>query len=189
MSEITITRENFNEYFHDVRTNQPKRGQVMARYAAVAELVDGELKRDIIDMLCLHNQIESVMKILRKLAGATEQDAIKVPLEMSRDLLTLTPEQVAAKPYPFVCEFFFYTKKEHIPVDPHWSCISIDNLEQFLDAAENKCQMKARVLSDEEKPHVEPTYGHDEAGSSGAPSSDNGQAEAGSIFDGDPNTN
>jgi hypothetical protein len=188
MSDIVITNENFSQHFHDVRTNSPKRGQVMARYAATAELVDGDLKRDIIDMLCLHEQIESVMKILRKLAGATEKDAIKIPLEMSRDLLTMTPDEVAAKPYPYVCEFFFYTKKELIPVDPHWTCISIDNLEQFLDAADNKCKMTARVLSDEEKPKVEPTYGHDEAGSSGTACTDDREAEAGSIFDIDPST-
>lgn len=188
MSDVLITPENFSEYFYDVRTNRPQRGQVMARYAAVAEFVDGEMKRDIIDMLCLHNQIESAMKILRKLAGATEKDAIKVLLDMSRDLVTMSPKEVAEKPYQYVCEFFFYTKKEHIPLDPHWSCISIDNLEQFLDAADNKCQMKVRVLSDEEKPVVDSTYDHDQARSSGSAGADDRQTEAGSIFDGDTST-
>jgi hypothetical protein len=46
MSGVEITAENFDSYFFDVRKNGPKKGQVMAKFSAVAELVDeGRLKR------------------------------------------------------------------------------------------------------------------------------------------------
>ena len=51
MNEVIINENNFEEYFFDVRKHKPKHGQVMARYAAVAEFVDGMMKKNIIDLL------------------------------------------------------------------------------------------------------------------------------------------
>lgn len=150
--ELQITPENFGEYFFDVRNHQPQRGQVMARYAAAAELIDGGLKRDLIDMLCLHEAPETVAKLMRKIGCATERDSVAVPLVMAKDLLSgSSPEDVAQKPYRFVCEAFFYTQKDHIPIDdPHWSCIGLNNLNEFLDAKEQRLRMKSSILTEEE---------------------------------------
>ena len=212
MSEVEITQENFSEYFHDVRTHQPQRGQVMARYAATAELVDGGLKRDLIDILCLHETPETVVKLMKKIGCATERDSWCVPLAMAKDLLSgEAPDVVANKPYKFVCEAFFYTKKEYIPIDdPHWSCVTLNNLDEFLDAKEQRLKMNARVLSDAESKVVAEheraslmdavkiadaenppendesllTYGHDAAGSGGEEGLDDPQTDTGTILDG-----
>ncbi len=135
--ELIIDEKNFHEYFHDVRTNKPQRGQVLARYCAWAELVDGKLKRDIIEFLRFQDA-KGVPKIMRKMVNATEEDSLRVPKEMLRDLLSgMTVEQVARKEYKFLLEVFFYTKKEYVPKDdPHWSLISLVNLDKFMDDAE-----------------------------------------------------
>lgn len=212
MSELVIDQSNFNQYFHDVRTNQPQRGQVMARYAATAELIDGGLKRDLIDILCLHETPETVVKLMRKIGCATERDSWAVPLQMAKDLLSgEAPDDVAHKPYKFVCEAFFYTQKELIPLDdPHWTCVTLANLDEFLDAKDNRLKMNARVLTDAENrvvaeqdraslmdavrvadaenpPENEEgllTYGHDAARSGGEEGLDDPQAEAGAVLDG-----
>lgn len=190
MSEIEITEANFNEYFHDVRKSQPARGQVMARYAAVAEFVDGSLKRDLIDMLCAHENPETVMKLMKKLGCATDRDSISVPLAMARDLVSMSPEKVAEKPYRFVCEAFFYTLKEHIPLDPHWTCISLKNLDDFLDANDQRIKLKGRILTDAEKPTDLSTYEHYESAWSdpGEEGFDDPQTDTGPIFDGGHST-
>ncbi len=190
--QIVIDSSNFNQYFFDVRNHQPARGQVMARYAAMAEFIDGDLKRDMIDMLCLHEQTEPVVKLMRKLGCATESDSVTVPLYMARDLLSgMSPEEVAKKPYRFVCEAFFYTKKEYIPLDdPHWSVISLHNLDEFLDAKDQRCKLKGRVLSDEEKPKDMSKYEHHvRAGSDfSAEGVDNPQADTGTVLNSERNS-
>lgn len=206
--EVVITEANFQEYFFDVRTHQPQRGQVIARYAAAAEFIDGGLKRDLVDYLCLHEQPDTVIKLMRKIGCATERDSISIPLAMARDLLhnRMSPDEVAKKPYRFVCEAFFYTKKEHIPLnDPHWTCVSINNLDEFLDAKERRISMKTRVLTDDqskvvtdanhileeqlredaEKPADLPTYAHYEPAwnAPGEAGLDDPQADTGPVFD------
>jgi len=181
----------------------------MARYAASAELVDGGLKRDLIDILCLHETPETVVKLMRKIGCATERDSWAVPLQMAKDLLSgEAPDTVAHKPYKFVCEAFFYTQKEYIPLDdPHWSCVTLANLDEFLDAKDNRLKMQKRVLTAEEvsteerailadavrvadaenPPENEEallTYGHDAARSGGEEGLDDPQAEAGTVLDG-----
>lgn len=183
-AEVEITQENFHLYFYDVRTHQPKRGQVISRYAAVADFIDGELKRDIIEMLQSGGSIDAVVKYMRKVGLATERDSIAVPLEMSRDLFSgLTNEQVAQKPYKFVCEAFFYTKKENIPShDAHWSCVSIANLDEFIDAKEQRVTLKGRILKDDENPGDMSTYRHVTAGCGPTNEGFNdNEADAGSI--------
>lgn len=145
---VVITEENFGEYFFDVRMHKPQRGQVMARYTAVAEFIDGPMKQDIIGLLLKYNKAEAATKVLRKLGCATEKDSIRVCKEIVQDLMNgMTPEEVEKKPYEYTMEAFFYTKKEYVPIDdPHWSVISIANLDTFLDAAENKIKMKATLV-------------------------------------------
>src|SRR5262245_8818067 len=107
--ELIIDDSNFHEYFFNVTTSSPKRGQCIARYCAWADFVDGKFKRDVLEVLKVQDA-RSVPKMLRKLAGATEEDAYRVPIEMVRDLLSgMTTEQVAKKEYKFMLEVFFYT--------------------------------------------------------------------------------
>ncbi len=153
IEEEVIDAANFDEYFFDVRTHKPLRGQVMARYAATAEFVGGRLKKDVIDLIYNKDRPEQAIRLLRKLACATDKDALRVCREMAQDFVGgMTPAAVEEKPYKYVLEVFYYTKKEYVPTDdPHWSVISLQNLDEFLDAAGQKIQIKSKIMGDDEK--------------------------------------
>lgn len=126
--ELVIDGSNFDQYFFDVRKNDWKKGQVMARYRAVANFVDTYQKRNVIDLLKLDKAVPAT-RLMRKYHGATDIHSIQVLIQMCKDLLKgMSDDEVAAKPYEMNVEYFFYTKKEHIPDDPHWDCISLRGL-------------------------------------------------------------
>jgi len=123
-----------DEVFFPVETHRPRKGQVIACYTAMAELVDGEDKRAILDML--HRPGASVLsaqKFMRKRCHATESDSTRVLKAMLRDLQSGTTfEEVAAKPYKFTVELFYYTEPQNIPEDdPHWIQITLLNSDKL----------------------------------------------------------
>lgn len=154
--ELVIDASNFDKYFRDVRKNRPERGEVMARYSAMAEFVDGMMKRDIIDLLMNRDKAIPATQLLRKIGGATEREAVRVCREICEDLASgLTPEEVEKKPYKYIMEFFYYTKKEYLPVDdPHWSLITLNNLDEFLDEVNENYTIKTRIIEPEENNEV-----------------------------------
>lgn len=125
--DVIIDENNFSDYFFDVRYNQPKEGQCLARFRAKAEFVDGQLKRDVVHvLLSMAKGGDGAYKVMRKLAGASEQDAIRIPLEMGQDLATgMTVDEVCNKPYEYDCEFFFYADPLNVPLDNHWEIIKL----------------------------------------------------------------
>ena len=146
MSEI-INEENFDRYFKDVRQNKPEKDDIIAKYSAIAEFVDGGEKRQIISLLMTtEDKMEATAQIMRKLLFASERDALKVPRIMAEDLISgMSTDEVAEKSYKYKVEIFYYTKKEHLPLDdPHWSSISI------IDMNEIDSKVKAKHFSDEE---------------------------------------
>jgi len=146
MSEI-INEENFNQYFKDVRQNKPEKDDIIAKYSAMAEFIDGGEKRQIISLLTTtEDKMEATAQIMRKLLFASERDALKVPRTMAEDLISgMSTDEVAEKSYKYKVEIFYYTKKEHLPLDdPHWSSISI------IDMNEIDSKVKAKHFSDEE---------------------------------------
>lgn len=148
--EIEITDKNFGEYFKDLRKSNPEKGDVIALYSATAEFIEGNEKRQIISLLTsTQNKMEATAQVMRKLLFASELDAYRVPRMMAEDLLSgLSVDDVAKKPYKYTLEMFFYAKPENVPKDdPHWSIISVLNLEQFLDTNES---IKTRILTKEE---------------------------------------
>lgn len=130
MTEIVIDETNFDQYFFDVRKHKPEKGQVMACYDAIAEFIDGDLKRDIVNLLLYNdNAGESAPRVFQKLGGASYKDSIKVIKEMVEDLLSMSVDQVLKKPYEYHLQLFYYTKEEYIPKDdPHWSKIKLVNV-------------------------------------------------------------
>jgi hypothetical protein len=149
--EIEINEENFNQYFKDVRISMPEKGDIIAQYTAVAEFVDGNEKKQIISLLTsTENKMEATAQVMRKLLFASEEDAYGIPRKMAEDLLSgMTEEEVAQKPYKYTLEMFFYTQPDNVPKDdPHWSSISVLNLQEFLDKKESPIQ--AKILSKEE---------------------------------------
>ena len=128
MDDVEITQNNFNEYFFDIRQHKPKKGQIMARYAAIAEFVDGGMKKNIIELL-QKDKANSAVKVMRKLGCATEKDSVRICKEICEDMLSgISIQDIEKKSYKFTMEIFYYTQKEHVPKDdPHWSLISIIN--------------------------------------------------------------
>ena len=121
----------FKDRFFDVREHKPQKGQVLSRYRAVAHFVDAWVKRNVINML-VSNPVgaESAVKVLHKMCGATEADALRVALEMSDDLIGgMTEDEVAAAEYKMIIEFFFWVEPQYVPDDPHWSKIELLNSE------------------------------------------------------------
>lgn len=126
--EVQITQANFAEYFHDVRTSKPQKGQVMAKFSAVAEFVDGRGKRDIMTLL-KQDKAYQAAQVMRKIHGARVPDCYRLCREIAQDMLDMTEAQVEMKVYEFPIELFFYTEKQYVPKnDPHWETI---NLVQF----------------------------------------------------------
>lgn len=148
MEEKIIDESNFHEHFHDVRFHRPKRGQVMARYSATAEFVNGQLKRDVIDLLAKEGKAEAATRVMRKLGMAVQRDALRVVREMAEDLISgISPEKVEEKPYKYTMEAFYYCDKADVPAgDPHWTVIGLSNLDEFLDAAENRLRIEAKIV-------------------------------------------
>jgi hypothetical protein len=67
---------------------------------------------------------------------AHQKDAIRVPLEIAKDLISgMTEEEVAKKPYKYTLEMYFYTQKENVPSNnPHWFIVNLLNLDKFLES-------------------------------------------------------
>lgn len=162
--ELEITEENFSNYFKDIRKGKFEKGDIIAQYSASAEFIDGGEKRQIISLLIdTEGKMESTAQVMRKLLFASEVDAYKIPRQMAEDLVSgMSVEDCAKKPYKYTLEMFFYTKPEYIPKnDPHWSVISVVDLEnikikEFSTEENNDINKKmnslieSRMLSEEE---------------------------------------
>jgi len=137
-TELVIDDSNFHEYFFDVRLHQPKRGQVMAAYTSMAKLVKGKEKENLVDLLMQTTKVRGGVQVMRKLFHACEEDAIRVPKRIVEDLISgMSREEVLDKDYDFKAELYFYTKSEYVPVDdPHWTVVSIANLDDYLSKKE-----------------------------------------------------
>jgi hypothetical protein len=153
MSELVIDESNFTQYFRDCRISRPERGDIMARYCAKAEFVDGQMKKDIINLLLNMDKAIAATNVMRKLGCATQQDAVRICREVAEDLASgMTEEEVENKSYSYTLEVFYYTKKEYVPLDdPHWSIISIKNLDTFLDSNNERFTISAKIVEPETK--------------------------------------
>ena len=124
---MELTDENFSEHFFDVRKHpKPEKGQILAKWRATADFVDGWVKKNVLELLATNKMgAESAQKIMTNLVGAIEKDSITVCKEMAQDLLSdMTVEAILEKPYRFIIELFYWTKKEYVPKDnPHWTTI------------------------------------------------------------------
>lgn len=126
MTKMTISEEEFEKHFLDVRKHaKPSPGQVLAQWQAIADFVDGWLKRNVMELLRKKAGGESAVKVMRNLVGCIEKDSIAVPLAMARDMQTMSDDEVAKKDYKMQIEHFYWVEKQYIPDDPHWSCISV----------------------------------------------------------------
>lgn len=155
MTEEIIDENNFKNYFKDIRNNAIQKGEIIAKYTSFAEFVDGNEKKQILNLIKNTDKMNATTQVMRKLLFASEIDAIKIPREMAEDLsIGMSDEEVLKKPYKYKLEMFFYTKPENVPKeDPHWSAISIINLEDFVDKnidTNKNLEFNAKILNEEE---------------------------------------
>ena len=149
-SDLVINESNFSQYFKDCRTGKPERGDILARWTGVAEFIEGRMKKDIIDLLVnKEDKVQAAIQVMRKLGGATERDAIRICKEIALDIHAgMSLDDVEKKVYEYQIEMFFYAKKEYVPQnDPHWSVIGIENLDEFIDSANQKLEMSAKIIT------------------------------------------
>ncbi len=121
-----------SEVFLDARKNAPRPDDVMARFRAIGELVEGDDKNRIIEFIKTNPVgADMAVKTLRHRCGAVHLDAAKVALEMAEDLNSgMSEEDVKSKPYKMEIEMFFYCKKEDVPQTPHWDTLPIVRLDK-----------------------------------------------------------
>jgi len=155
--ELVIDEKNFAQYFRDCRISRPDRGDVIARYSAVAEFIDGQMKRDIIDLLHNRDKAFAATQVMRKLGCATQADSVRICKEVCQDLAAgMSLKEVEQKVYTYNIEVFYYTKKEYIPIDdPHWTVIGINNLDEFLDKANQRLKITSKIIEKEKGPEPE----------------------------------
>lgn len=127
VEELVIDESNFFEYFREVAKSKPQKDDIIATYRAKAKFVEGDIKKNIINLLQVDGNVNSAVKVMQKLAGATYSEAIRVLKEISQDYLNgMSFEEIEKKEYEYTVEFFYYCKKENVPNnDPHWSTITI----------------------------------------------------------------
>jgi len=158
MSEVVIDEKNFYEYFKDVKTSKPSKGDVMAAYRAIAELHSGTLKEDIVDALCREPLgAKKAVQLLVKIGQAERREAIGVIKKVCDDLLSGMPRNsVIMKSYEYIFEMFFYTKKEYVPEnDNHWRIISLKNLDDYLEQLNNKNEKNESTIKEDKEIHQE----------------------------------
>ncbi len=130
------------ETFLDARKNSPRPDDVMARFRAVADFVNGRDKEIVIQFI-KSNPLgaDMAVKTLKNRCGALPVDATRVALEIAQDLCNGVPEEeVKEKPYKMEIEMIFYCKKEDVPFDPHWDLLPTVRLD-------NKNENKHQSLS------------------------------------------
>lgn len=138
-TEITIDENNFDQYFRDINKFPPERGDVLAKYSAIAELVDGDLKQDIVKNLTSSDfGAKTSSQIMKKIGKTNEKESIRVVKEICKDLTDgMSEKDVLEKPYKYTFEMSFFTKKEYVPLDDlHWEIITINNLDDYMDVKE-----------------------------------------------------
>jgi hypothetical protein len=123
---VVIDHTNFKDYFRDARHSRPQKGDILAKFTAVAILGDGPQKRDLIKVL-KSGKAEAAAAVMHKIHCARQPDNYRVCREMCEDLLSgMTDTAVEKKEYEFVLEAVYYTKREYVPRgDPHWETIDI----------------------------------------------------------------
>jgi hypothetical protein len=155
--ELVIDATNFDDYFLDVRKKTPEKGQVMACYTAMAELVDERLKSDLVYLLWQTDKVRQCVTLLKKLVWADEKDAIRVCKEIAEDLNSgLTMKEIAEKPYKFLMRAYYYVKPEYIPKDdPHWSYSELIDLTQKTEQI-GEYELRSKIeFPEEEENEVE----------------------------------
>ncbi len=144
--EFVIDETNFQKFFRPVEDGPPKEGEILATFRSMAELYDGEIKRDIVRLLSTEELgPKMAIQIMQKICKADERWAIRLVTLICSDLYHgMAVEDVYKKRYEFMVEMKFYAKREHVPEnDKHWSTIDVKNIKEI--------ELLERNIIDDEK--------------------------------------
>lgn len=148
--ELIIDENNFHEHFFDITKFKPQKGQVLARYTAMAEFVSGDVKDFVVSAL-LNNPMGAEMssKVMKHHCHATDECASAVPLQIAEDLKSgMSIDEVKSKPYKMQIEYFYWTAPDNIPTDDcHWEMITVSKSEMEIAWKE----LEAEELDDMEQ--------------------------------------
>jgi hypothetical protein len=130
MSDTQIDKHNFSQYFFNIRDHKPQKGQVLARFRAVCELVSedqNDEKRFLIKLLQRPNSVQSAISMMTKVFYADHESAYRVPTEIAQDLIAgMSEDEVAEKSHEYMGEFYYYVLPQYVPQDdPQWTIINI----------------------------------------------------------------
>ena len=115
----------------------------MAKYQAIAQLVDGQDKQWLVSLLQKEDSAVAASQFVHRVFCSTEVDSYKVPIAIATDLLKgMSVEEALAKPYEYTMEMFYYCNPDVVPNTPNWQVITLNNLDKFLD------QMKVKEVKD-----------------------------------------
>lgn len=126
MSELIIDESNFDQYFFETSKHRPKKGQVLAKFSAIANFGAGPHKRDVIHLLRM-DKARQASAVMQKIHKARVPDCYRVCREICEDLLSgMSVEDVEQKEYEYVFETFYYTERENVPRnDSRWETIPL----------------------------------------------------------------
>jgi hypothetical protein len=121
---LVIDESNFSQYFFDARKCKPKQGQILAKFTAVAQFIEGQGKRDIINLLKQDKAYQAV-QVMKRIHGAKDPDGYRICREICQDFLVMELEDVEKKVYEYTVEYLFYTQREYVPNNQHWETIQV----------------------------------------------------------------
>lgn len=138
-NQIEITEENFEEHFFDTRKFKAQKGQVLATFTAIAQFIEGKGKLDIMRLIMQGRGVEAAT-IMRKIHGAKEPECYRLVREIAEDLLRMKFKEVEQKPYEYIVQYSFWTKKEFVPKNKHWEILKI--MQYDKESGEYKSQIE-----------------------------------------------
>lgn len=116
--------------FCDIKDRGPKPEEILARFITFAELLEGDYKETIYNLLCDNVDGANLScKLLKEQIHASGESSISLLLEMAKDIKDgISKEEIFKKPYKFVFERFFYVEEQYVPKDDQrWQVISLIN--------------------------------------------------------------
>jgi hypothetical protein len=136
--DLVIDESNFSEHFFDARKHRPKHGQVLAKFRANAEFIDGKGKQDIIYVLKI-GKAQQAAEVMKKIHCAVEPDCYRVCREICEDLLCMSEKEVEMKSYSYLMELLYYTLPDNVPQnDPMWETIRMTRVDKNTDTGNYK---------------------------------------------------
>ena len=126
---VSIKKQIFEEYpedFRDAKRLRPLKGQVFARFKALAYLGDGPLKRMVLNFLRQENGAQAAISVFSKDAHSSTTESVKLIKEILLDITSgKSEDEIAEKPYEFITDRIFWVYRDKVPVnDPRWETIT-----------------------------------------------------------------